>query len=213
MSSQVISYRLNTEEVLTLRQKALPGESDNQTAQRLMREVLGVSTQVSTQSTLTLDERIESVVEDRLSSFAAHQNELLSCLQERLQQLEAQMTVTALPSDRFSSSSDVNSFVDTVDSLSTTVDNVVDSVNGGLTQAELAKRLKVDSGTLSKNRSKVSFTDWSRDKDPEGLAWSYLPELKRYTSTVSTGLSTESTGNEPDLSGWKTRVDAAVGEL
>ncbi len=37
MSSQVISYRLNTEDVLALRQKALPGESDNQTAQRLMR--------------------------------------------------------------------------------------------------------------------------------------------------------------------------------
>jgi methyl-accepting chemotaxis protein len=213
MSSQVISYRLNTEEVLALRQKALPGESDNQTAQRLMREVLGVSTVVSTQSTLTLDERIESVVEDRLSSFAANQNELLSRLQERLQQLEAQMAVTALPSDRFPSSPDVDISVDSVNASSTTVDNFVDSVNGGLTQAELAKRLKVDSGTLSKNRSKSSFIDWSRDKDPEGLGWGYLPELKRYTPILSTEPSTKSTENEPDISSWKTRVDAVVGEL
>lgn len=120
------------------------------------------------------------------------------------------MAATVLPSDRFSSSPDVDRFVDSVDTASTTVDNPVDSVNGGLTQAELAKRLKVDSGTLSKNRSKTSFTDWSRDKDPEGLAWSYLPELKRYTSTPSTVLSTKS---EPQLSSWETRVDAVVGEL
>jgi hypothetical protein len=200
MSSQVISYRLNTEEVLALRQKALPGESDNQTAQRLMREVLGVSTVLSTQSTLTLDERIESVVEDRLSSFAANQNELLSRLQERLQQLEAQMAVTALPSERFSLSPDVDISVNSVDAPSDAVDKTVDTVNGGLTQAELAKRLKVDSGTLSKNRSKSSFIDWSRDKDPEGLGWGYLPELKRYTPRMYTKMYTPSTKNEPDIS-------------
>ena len=85
MSSQVISYRLSKEEVLQLRQKALPGESDNQTAQRLIRETLGMST-VSTNtfslSTGSLDERIESILEERLLSLVSNQNDLLSRLQE-----------------------------------------------------------------------------------------------------------------------------------
>jgi polyhydroxyalkanoate synthesis regulator phasin len=213
MSSQVISYRLSTDEVLALRQKALPGESDNQTAQRLMREVLGLSTEVSTQSTLTLDERIESIVEDRLSSFAANQNDLLSRLQERLQELEAQIAKLPLADDRSSSPlpvDKVDKLVDTanneherlsVDNPVDIVDNKndhpsappVDSVDKALTQAELSKRLGVDPATLSKNRAKPNFPEWSQGKDPKGTAWSYLPEVKRYTplSTASTDVDNE----------------------
>jgi hypothetical protein len=91
MNTQVISYRLSREEVLQLRQKGLPGESDSQIAQRLMRETLGVSTNLSTKSTVTLDERIESVVEEKLSAFAANQNDFLSRLQERLQLTESRL--------------------------------------------------------------------------------------------------------------------------
>jgi len=213
MSSQVISYRLSTDEVLALRQKALPGESDNQTAQRLMREVLELSTEVSTPSTLTLDERIESIVEDRLSSFAANQNDLLSRLQERLQELEAQIANLPLADDRSSSPLPVDK-VDklvysanneherlSVDIPVDIVDNKndhpsappVDSVDKALTQAELSKRLGVDPATLSKNRAKPNFPEWSQGKDPKGTAWSYLPEVKRYTplSTASTDVDNE----------------------
>lgn len=94
MSSQVISYRLSTEEVLALRQRALPGESDNQTAQRLMRESLGVSTpstELIPVSTGNLDERVESIVEERFSSLVGSQNDLLSRLQARLQEVELQL--------------------------------------------------------------------------------------------------------------------------
>ncbi len=101
MSSQVISYRLSPEEVLALRQKALPGESDNQTAQRLMRESLGVSTastglnsmstELSSMSTASLDEKIESIVEERFSALVGSQNDLLSRLQSRLQEVELQL--------------------------------------------------------------------------------------------------------------------------
>jgi hypothetical protein len=94
MSSQVISYRLSTEEVLSLRQRALPGESDNQTAQRLIRETLGLSTASTVTpslSTSSLDERIESILEERLSSFASNQNDLLSRLQERIQEVKAEV--------------------------------------------------------------------------------------------------------------------------
>jgi hypothetical protein len=199
MSSQVISYRLSTTEVLALRERALPGESDNQTAQRLMRQMLDVSTELSTPSTVSLDERIESIVEDRFSFFAANQNDLLSRFQERLEQLETQVTDLRSPSN--------NAAVLPVDSI----------VDKTLTQIELAKRLGVDSATLTKNRAKPNFPDWSQSKDPEGMAWSYLAELKRYTPLPSTDMSTASTtlevSQEPVDDSWKQRVDKVVDSL
>lgn len=214
MSSQVISYRLGTDEVSILRQKALPGESDNQTAQRLMRELLGLSTETSTVSTSTpssldiclderLDERIESVVDDKLSSFAANQNELFTRLQERIQALEAKAIALPLPSQ-----------VEDEPDAARTVDTDVDNVDIVLTGKELAQRLKVHPATLTKNRAKESFTDWTQGRDPEGKAWQYLPEVERYTPSLSTKVSTEYTGeDDPSLSGWKARVDEVVGSL
>ncbi len=235
MSSQVISYRLSTDEVLQLRQKALPGESDNQTAQRLMREALGLSTRSTVMpslSTDSLDERIESILDERLSSFASNQNNLLSCLQERLQEVEAQLKNLPIPN------------LDDVDILSTTVDILererdqlnarnleLEAADGDLrsklllkeeeiahlkeelenlaialpptaqdqeplTQGELAKRLNCDSGTLTKNRKKPSFEEWSRSKDPEGKAWRYLPDTQRYALVEVQTLS------------WEARVDS-----
>jgi hypothetical protein len=49
-----------------------------------------------------------------------------------------------------------------------------------LTQPKLSKRLGCDSGTLTKNRSKPNFKEWSQSKDPEGKAWKYLPDSQRY---------------------------------
>jgi chromosome segregation ATPase len=235
MSSQVISYRLSTEEVLQLRQKALPGESDNQTAQRLMREALGLSTPSTALTSLftdSLDERIESILDERLSSFASNQNNLLSCLQERLQEVEAQLRNLPIPT------------LDDVDILSTTIDILekerdqlnarnleLEAADGDLrsklllkeeeiahlkeelenlaialpptaqdqeplTQGELAKRLNCDSGTLTKNRKKPSFEEWSRSKDPEGKAWRYLPDTQRYALVEVQTLS------------WEARVDS-----
>jgi hypothetical protein len=142
-----------------------------------MRESLGVSTELSTKSTVSLDERIESVVEDRFSFFVVNQNELLNRLQERLQQLEKQVAELSLSGPPSPSA----------------VDKPVGNVDTLLTQAELAKRLEVDPGTLTKNRSKPNFPDWSGDKDPENINWRYLSELKRYTPMLSTTLSIKST--------------------
>jgi len=48
-----------------------------------------MSTSLSTQFTVTLDERIESIVVEKLSAFAANQNDLLSRLQAPLQQKDS----------------------------------------------------------------------------------------------------------------------------
>jgi hypothetical protein len=224
MSSQVISYRLSTKEVLELRQKALPGESDSQIAQRLMRVVLGLSTETSTSSTLTLNERIESIVEEKLSTFAANQNDLLNRLQERLQQIEFHLeeTVTKVKAQVNSISVDnVDDIVDKVEGegegvtepVVNTVDNAVDkksdseallpsplalpkaSADRFLSGADLARRLGVNQTTLSKNRAKPNFAQWTQGKDPEQLAWKYVSKMKQYKTVLSTYSSTTSMRN------------------
>jgi hypothetical protein len=47
-------------------------------------------------------------------------------------------------------------------------------------QSELAKRLDVHSSTVYKRRSEPNFTDWTRNRDPDGLAWGYTDETKEY---------------------------------
>jgi hypothetical protein len=203
MNTQVISYRLSREEVLQLRQKGLPGESDSQIAQRLMRETLGVSTNLSTKSTVTLDERIESVVEEKLSAFAANQNDFLSRLQERLQLTESRLEeilttgeaqVSPVFVDKVYNDVDTTEEVKdiNVDSVNTIVDKTSDRLLSG---ADLAKRLGVNPGTLSRNRAKPNFTQWSQGKDPEQWAWQYVSELEGYAPVLSTIMSTLSTND------------------
>jgi hypothetical protein len=47
-------------------------------------------------------------------------------------------------------------------------------------QSELAKRLDVHSSTIYKRRSEPDFTNWTRNRDPEGLAWAYAEDSKEY---------------------------------
>jgi hypothetical protein len=49
-----------------------------------------------------------------------------------------------------------------------------------ISQADLAKRLDVHASTIYKRRSDVSFVDWTRNRDPEGLAWGYSRETKEF---------------------------------
>ena len=196
MTTQVISYRLSPEEVLQLRQKGLSGESDSQIAQRLMREVLGVFTRSSTKTTTTLDERIESVVEEKLSAFAVHQNDLLNRLQERLQLTESRLEEILSTGEAQVSSVSVDN-VDITEEVKErsveNVDKIVDETSKRLLSGvDLAKRLGVNPGTLTRNRAKPNFTQWSQGKDPEQWAWQYVSQLEQYTPVPST-MSTMST--------------------
>jgi hypothetical protein len=125
----------------------------------------------------------------------------MQSLQDRIQVLETQ--AIALPP---------TSQVEDEPDLDDTVDNDVDSVDLTLTGKELSQRLEVHPATITKNRTKPTFTDWTRSRDPEGKAWRYLPDMERYSPILSTVLSTPST-EEDNLAGWKAQVDAVVGAL
>jgi E3 ubiquitin-protein ligase DOA10 len=157
-----------------------------------MREALGVSTRVSTQTTVTLDERIESIVEEKLSAFAANQNDLLSRLQERLQLTESRLEEILTTGEAQVSPVAVDSIDKIVDITEEVKDRNVDNVDNVdktsdrlLSGADLAKRLGVNPGTLSRNRAKPNFTQWSQGKDPEQWAWQYVSELERYAPVLS----------------------------
>ena len=54
----------------------------------------------------------------------------------------------------------------------------------GLNQAELAKRLDVNSSTVGRNKSKPEsdFAMWSQSKDPEGVAWKYVAKSNEFVA-------------------------------
>ncbi len=49
-----------------------------------------------------------------------------------------------------------------------------------ISQADLAKRLDVHASTIYKRRSDVSFAEWTRNRDPEGIAWGYAQDSKEF---------------------------------
>jgi heavy metal translocating P-type ATPase len=53
---------------------------------------------------------------------------------------------------------------------------------GMLKQSDLAKRLDLTFQTLTHQRSKPDFAEWSKTRDPEGIAWFYEPGTKCFYS-------------------------------
>ncbi|WP_414530024.1 hypothetical protein [Nodularia chucula] len=51
---------------------------------------------------------------------------------------------------------------------------------GSLIQSELAKRLNVYSSTVYKRRNDPEFPEWCRNKDPDGIAWTYSEKTKEF---------------------------------
>lgn len=49
-----------------------------------------------------------------------------------------------------------------------------------MTQADLARRLGVSTSSISRMQSKPNFSEWSQQKDPEGIAWAKSPDTKLF---------------------------------
>ncbi len=77
--------------------------------------------------------------------------------------------------------------IDTESEVEDLTDNQLTSIDAGqsLIQAELAKRLDLNSSTVGRRKSEPDFEEWSQSKDPEGVAWKYEPETKLYVAVVS----------------------------
>jgi hypothetical protein len=53
-------------------------------------------------------------------------------------------------------------------------------VFGSLIQSELAKRLIVYSSTVYKRRNDPDFPEWTRSRDPDGIAWNFSEKTKEF---------------------------------
>lgn len=53
-------------------------------------------------------------------------------------------------------------------------------IEGGLKGIHLAKRLNVDSSTLSRRRSRSDFSEWTRQLDPDKISWFYIGFDRRF---------------------------------
>lgn len=85
MVSQVISFRFSEQEIELLRQQAdSPDESTNAIAQRLLRGMLGLSTETFT-GVDALSERLQAIVDARIEAIAlpAVDKRIQECLQEQ----------------------------------------------------------------------------------------------------------------------------------
>ena len=71
------------------------------------------------------------------------------------------------------------------DASSNTEQSTEVNTDRSLIQAELAKRLDLNSSTVGRRKSDPDFAEWSQSKDPEGVAWKYEPESKLYVPVVS----------------------------
>ena len=81
----------------------------------------------------------------------------------------ASSTATIEPETEASSLSDIDE------------DSSID-VRQSLIQAELAKRLDLNTSTVGRRKSDPDFEEWSQSKDPEGIAWKYEEETKLFVA-------------------------------
>lgn len=65
-------------------------------------------------------------------------------------------------------------------SVTETPSEEAESTGLSLNQADLAKRLDINPSTVGRRKSEPDFPEWSQSKDPEGVAWKYIPETKMF---------------------------------
>lgn len=60
-------------------------------------------------------------------------------------------------------------------------------LNKSLTHTEMVERLGVKSSTLSDAKKRANFSEWSKKQDPDGLAWQWVVEFKRFVPLKKLG--------------------------
>lgn len=170
----------------------------------ILTEYFGVSQQVAQKVDYSefvkfsqLQEILDKVSQSRLNS------ELLNSLVEKIKSLEKRLEgleASTLSSFANSSgSSPHNGSAEQMDLLT-----VIDSTLGDspsslksepldiallhpLTGSELALRFQLDKGAPSKEKGRMTperFLEWTREKDPDNIAWEYDKSSKRYTPII-----------------------------
>ncbi|MGB3692274.1 MAG: hypothetical protein WA865_06625 [Spirulinaceae cyanobacterium] len=63
--------------------------------------------------------------------------------------------------------------------------NSLEQIMQGMKQEELAIRLGVDPSTLAQLKKQANFSQWSKQRDPESVAWQYEEERGCYLAQIN----------------------------
>jgi transposase len=69
-------------------------------------------------------------------------------------------------------------------SLEPTPPATLPEIPSHLNQSQLSKRLEVSNAVLSKNRNRSNFLSWTRLRDPNKVAWQWVPNIRQYKSLI-----------------------------
>jgi hypothetical protein len=116
---------------------------------------------------------------ERLASKEANKTSTIGIAQLAKKQ-QSQVVNETLPSGTSTSSTMVVEEEDDDVEEEFTLPHDADIPENALIQAELAKRLDLNSSTVGRRKSDPDFPEWSQSKDPEGKAWAYVPETKLF---------------------------------
>jgi ParB-like chromosome segregation protein Spo0J len=58
-------------------------------------------------------------------------------------------------------------------------------LNNSLTHTQMLERLGVKSSTLGSAKKNPNFADWIKSRDPDAIAWQWLPESKRFVPLIN----------------------------
>ncbi len=53
-----------------------------------------------------------------------------------------------------------------------------------LTQAQLARRLGVSAGAISRKKLLPELVEWTKSRDPDGIGWAYLAQSRRFLPLI-----------------------------
>lgn len=69
-------------------------------------------------------------------------------------------------------------------SLEQAINAILTEIPNYLNQSQLSKRLGISNAVLSKNRNKPNFLNWTKLKDPNRVAWQWVPNIRQYKSLI-----------------------------
>lgn len=188
MGNQLISFRLNDEEVALLMQQANDGETPSLTAQRIIRQLLGIQDASPDRLTSLLtqvgefQEQVESIknfvddsIDQRLVALDSLVDEAMN------QQMQAEQFQVRSRFHELEQRWDKYFQIQRKESvIATTTLQHSQFPKEPLNHSELAKRLinpktghPYSQSAISRHKDRADFPQWSQERDPQGISWEY----------------------------------------
>ena len=149
-------------------------QSDEMAVTVILSEYFGLLQTPMVSATAPTDSRLET-----LEANCASLSETVAELRAAIATLQASNSPVASESETPSPTAESVSSSEPTHELPET-ESLNEQFDTSMTQAALAKRLGVNTSSISRMQSKPNFSEWSQQKDPDGIAWVRSPDTKLF---------------------------------